>query len=444
MATQALQLLFRPFFYLKKIMPRSLFGRSLIIIVMPLILMQISLGYVFYDRHTQTIVRNLSMTFAGNIQILAELTEETEDFAHLAEKIQKNMGFLIQLRPQKTAFIESEKKDDWLSIQMADALHKYVQHPFSLKMSEDHIHVDVLLSKGVLSIHFLKKRLFSRTTPIVLIWTLISSILFFIVSSLFMRNQIRPIRYLADAATQFGKGADMGRFKPEGAEEVRKAGIAFNVMRERLRRQLTDRMDMLAGVSHDLRTPLARIRLQLEMMPASEEVQYLKEDVCQMQEMLQGFLDFARGSGEEQPQHVQVNGLIRSICDQLKPKKIKIDVICDDAITWSIKVGVFNRCLTNLLVNSERYGSIVVITVREMVQTLIITIDDNGPGIPLEERENVFKPFFRLDASRNVDVGGVGLGLSIARDGIRSHGGQITLDDTPEKKGLRVTIRLPR
>jgi two-component system osmolarity sensor histidine kinase EnvZ len=264
------------------------------------------------------------------------------------------------------------------------------------------------------------------------------------VASLFMRNQIRPIRRLAEAAERFGKGQDVGDYHPEGAMEVRKAGLSFNVMRDRIRRQLHERTEMLAGVSHDLRTPLARMKLQLAMMPANApETLNLREDVDVMQKMLEGFLNFARGAGEEAPQTVLLSEFLHSVGHQFRNSALSITTNCPPEIKIHGKIEMLKRCLTNLLVNSQQYADHAWIEGHLNGRFLEMTVDDNGPGISEAHREDVFRPFYRLDVSRNLETGGVGLGLSIARDVIRNHGGQICLGDSPQG-GLKVLIRLPQ
>lgn len=430
-----------PFKYIKRFMPRSLYGRTLMIIILPMILMQISLGYIFFDRHTNTILRQISTTLAGNIAIATTLIPQTPSLTSLFEN---RMQFQITYKPGAKIRTPHVVSTDWVAPFMQEALSATLELPYVLSVDQDYIYVTVDVSKGTIDFKFLRKKLFSRTTPIVIIWTTISALLLSLIAALFMKNQVRPIRQLADAADKFGKDIDVERFRPEGAEEVRRAGVAFNIMRERLKRQLRERTEMLAGVSHDLRTPLSRMKLQLAMMPKNEDISHLQEDVGQMQEMLQGFLDFARGLEAEPAELVNINQLIEGTVQSLRLETLKVDIFCNNSIEWYVKPTIIKRCLTNLLVNSKRYASHAQIHVEELLHSLVITIDDDGPGIQPDMREDVFKPFFRLDESRNVDTGSVGLGLSIVRDAVRSHGGQIHLEDTPSHQGLRVVIRLPR
>lgn len=431
-----------PFFLMKSILPRSLFGRSLIILVTPLILVQVVLGYIFFDRHTETILTLLSNTIAGDIQFVVEMVEDGQNIARVSELAHHNLMLDLKLRPNERLSRVGIYKSTWLYGFMEDALKEKMKNPYFLRMDQDNIYLDVQTRQGVLHVETPRKRLFSRTTPLVLIWTTASALLLFIVASLFMRNQIRPLRRLGDAAERFGKGQDVDNYRPEGASEVRKAGLSFNIMRDRIRRQLNERTEMLAGVSHDLRTPLARMKLQLAMMPKNAEVTNLSEDVEQMQKMLEGYLDFARGAGDEAPQTIVLSEFLHDLKNQFRNSPLQIAIDCPVDLKSEFKVQMFKRCLMNLLVNSQQYADYVWIGANVSGRFLELTIDDNGPGIPESQREEVFRPFYRLDVSRNLETGGVGLGLSIARDVIRNHGGQIRLGDSPQG-GLRVYIRLP-
>lgn len=432
-----------PIYLIKSLMPRSLFGRSLIILVTPLILVQVVLGYIFFDRHTETVLRLLSNTITGDIQMVVEMVEDGQDFDRVAQLAHKNLMLDLKLRHGESLMRKGIYKSTWLYGFMEDALLEKLKLPYFLRMDQDNIYLDVEVRQGILHFETPRKRLFSRTTPLVLIWTTASALLLFIVASLFMRNQIRPLRRLADAAERFGKGQDAGDYRPEGATEVRKAGVSFNIMRDRIRRQLTERTEMLAGVSHDLRTPLARMKLQLAMMPRNPEVANLSEDVDQMQKMLEGYLDFARGAGEEIPQTIVLSEFFHDLKLKFRNTSFSITIECPPELKTQVKVQMFKRCLMNLLVNAERYADHVWIGAQFSGRFLEVTVDDNGPGIPESQREEVFRPFYRLDASRNLETGSVGLGLSIARDVIRNHGGQIRLGDSPQG-GLRVHIRLPQ
>ncbi len=400
------------------------------------------LGYIFFDRHTEAILNLLADSIAGKIQVVGALLEKTNNPSHIIELAERYLELKVQLIPGQTIEKTGAYKERWLYQFMTEALDRRLNYPYYLKMDENKIHVNIAHPKGLVKFETPRKRLYSRTTPSVIIWTTVSAVLLLIISSIFMRNQIRPIRRLADAAEKFGKGLDVIDFRPSGATEVRKAGIAFNIMRERLHRYIRERTDMLAGVSHDLRTPLARMKLQLAMMPQTDEVKDLQDDVRQMQSMLQGFLEFARGIQNESIQEVILLDLVKEIIHEFRHSKSTFHVDIPGDLMGRLKHDLIKRCLTNLILNSERYGKNIWISGKMVGKFMVITVDDDGPGIPVKERENVFRPFVRLDESRNLDTGGVGLGLSIARDVVHSHGGTMLLDDSPHG-GLRVILKIP-
>jgi two-component system osmolarity sensor histidine kinase EnvZ len=323
-------------------------------------------------------------------------------------------------------------------------LQEAVGRPFvinSVKIDR-HVAIDVQLSDGVLHVVTARKRLFSTTTYIFVLWMVGSSLVLFSVATIFMRNQVKPIRRLAEAADDFGKGRDALKFKPEGASEVRQATAAFIAMRDRIQRHITQRTEMLAGVSHDLRTPLTRMKLQLEMAPYSYALSDLNDDVFEMENMLEGYLAFARGEGGEDPALTNLGDLLNVVVSQARRKGGVIDLHVESEINVPVRPKVFKRCLTNLIDNAMRYAEHVSLRVGKREDFVDIIIDDDGPGIPKESREDVFKPFFRIEESRNLKTGGVGLGMSIARDVVRGHGGNIELDTSPVG-GLRARIRLP-
>ncbi|NQV46211.1 MAG: HAMP domain-containing protein, partial [Rhodospirillaceae bacterium] len=269
-----------------------------------------------------------------------------------------------------------------------------------------------------------------------------TSLILFAVATIFMRNQVKPIRRLAEAADDFGKGRDVHSFKLEGASEVRQAASAFVAMRDRIQRQISQRTDMLAGVSHDLRTPLTRMKLQLEMAGGGDGLDDLKGDIAEMEHMLEGYLAFARGEGDEEPRPMDLGALMGGIVQQARRKGSVIDLHVESDIMVPLRPNAFKRALTNLIENAARYGEHVSVRAGCREDAIEIIVDDDGPGINAEFRDDVFKPFFRVEGSRNTGTGGVGLGLTIARDVVRGHGGDIELQDSPGG-GLRVRIRLP-
>jgi two-component system osmolarity sensor histidine kinase EnvZ len=305
-----------------------------------------------------------------------------------------------------------------------------------------HDEILVQLPEGVLRVLVNDERLFSSTTYIFIFWTIGSSVLLFGIAVIFMRNQVKPIRRLARAAESFGKGQEVRDFKPEGATEVRQAAAAFINMRDRIKRQIQQRTEMLAGVSHDLRTPLTRMKLQLEMLRDVPDAKYLQADVAEMEHMVEGYLAFARGEGQETPAPTDLGNLLRDVVAQMTRDGRAVDLHVEQDLTLPLRREGMRRCLTNLLANARRHGTQVAVRAGRRKNVIEVTIDDDGPGIPPERYEEVFKPFFRLEQSRNPATGGVGLGLTIARDVARSHGGDVALEAAPGG-GLRARVWLP-
>ena len=323
-------------------------------------------------------------------------------------------------------------------------LQETLRQPFRIDFEtlKRHVIVQVQLSNSVLQLIVSRKRLFSSTTYVFVIWMVGTSLILFGVATIFMRNQVKPIRRLAVAADNFGKGRDVTQFKPEGAREVRQAASAFLAMRERISRQISQRTDMLAGVSHDLRTPLTRMKLQLAMIQKTDGVDELNSDVEEMEHMLEGYLTFARGEGTETPRPSNVSTILNEAVAQAHRKSEAVNLHTEGELIVPLRPQAFKRCMTNLIDNAIRYADHVTVRAGMRGKAIEITVDDDGPGIPEDQREEVFKSFYRIDNSRNSETGGVGLGLTIARDVIRSHGGDIILSDSP-LSGLRARVRLP-
>ncbi|MHA1558350.1 MAG: sensor histidine kinase [Alphaproteobacteria bacterium] len=423
----------------KYFLPKSLFGRTLLILITPLILVQLVLSYIFFDRHTETILRLLSRTISGDVALILNWVEQENDFTRIKNLAEQHLELSISVDQKQLLEREGLHKNTWLYSFLGEALSQKISHPYYVRMNRNHIQIMVQTSKGLLTVQFLRKRLFSRTTPLVIIWTTISAILFLLIAAIFMRNQIKPIRRLAEAADRFGKGDESVIFKPEGAFEVRKAGFAFQIMKERLKRQLSERLNMLSCISHDLRTPLTRIKLQLALMPNAKETILIKEDASYMQKLIEGFISYTKGTQYEESKSIQLFPFIEKVVYKIKAKQFFITMDCSKEIYISLKPLLFTRCLTNLLFNARCHAQNAKITVLQKKGHLQIFIDDNGPGIPLLEREKVFSPFYRINPSKDT---GIGLGLSIARDIIRIHGGHIFLRNS-ESGGIRVVIHLP-
>jgi two-component system osmolarity sensor histidine kinase EnvZ len=432
---------------LRRVMPRSLLGRSLLIIVTPLILLQVVAAIIFYERHWQTISWRLSSALAGEIASIVEALDQypgPENLDRIRDMAYRNMGLSVTVRPGADLPASEAAGDSLLERTLARALNIYVRRPFVIDSRPriKEVEVQIQLADGVLVVNTSSKRLFSSTTYIFVLWMVGTSLVLFAVATLFMRNQVRSVRRLAEAADSFGKGHEVPDFKPEGAAEVRMAAAAFKLMRARIERQMSQRTEMLAGVSHDLGTVLTRLKLELAMLGDSAAVSALGADVTEMEKMVAGYLSFARGESTEEVEETDLSRLIAEVVAGFRRNGADVALDMAEGVTVPLRRASFKRCLTNLLTNATRHARHSWVAAAPQGNIIEILVDDDGPGIPETQREAVFKPFFRLDASRNLETGGVGLGLTIARDVVRRHGGDISLADSP-RGGLRVSLRLP-
>ena len=432
---------------IKRFLPKSLLGRSLLIIVTPLVLLQLVAALIFFESHWDKVTYRLARSVAGDTGFVVSFLgqyPDPESRRWIFDLAARHMEFRIAFSDGEVLPNTQPKPVGLLEETLADSLSTSVNRPFVIDTEtlERDVIIKVQLAEGVLRIETTRKRLFSSTTYVFVIWMVGTSLILFAVAMAFMRNQVKPIRRLAMAADDFGKGRDIESFKMEGATEVRQAAAAFVAMRNRIRRQIAQRTDMLSGVSHDLRTPLTRMKLQLEMLGGGDGADDLKQDISEMERMLEGYLAFARGEGGEMPVETNLSALLEDVAAQARRQGARIDLHCEGRIDAKLKVDAFRRCITNLVENAHRYGEHISIRAGVRGDAIEIVIDDDGPGIPEDQREDVFRPFFRLEQSRNPGTGGVGLGLSIARDAIQSHGGDMKLFDSP-MGGLRIRIRFP-
>lgn len=432
---------------LKRYLPKSFLGRSIMIIITPLILLQVVSTWIFYDRHWSTITRRLSDSVAGEIGLVINAR------SHFADEKSTNwimssagdMGLTLNFKPGGILpNAPPVPGSGILDTRLANSMRERVRRPVHIDTwSHDRlVQMKVQLPGGVMEILVPRERLFSSTTYIFLMWMVGTSLLLFAIATMFMRNQVRPIRRLAAAVDNFGKGRNVPDFRPEGATEIRRAAAAFERMRERINNALNQRTEMLAGVSHDLRTPLTRMKLQLAMLAETEGVEDLKEDLREMEIMVEGFLAFARGEGTEEPVEIDLADIIITVTRAASIDGRVVTATTDGDLTILIRPNAIRRCITNLVVNALTHAQTVAVSAKCRGGLIEITVDDDGPGIPQTEREAVFKPFYRLDSSRNPGTGGTGLGLSIARDLARGSGGDVTLADS-KLGGLHAKITLP-
>ena len=432
-------------FSIKRFLPKSLLGRSLLIIVVPLVLLQLVSGVIFFESHWDKVSLRLARGVAGDVAAVINLLRANpspQDRAWILDIAANNMQLVVTVKEGAILKGTEPAGEDLTDQALIQALHEYVGKPFRIDTDSmpRHVAIDIQLPDTVLRVVTQRKRLSSSTTYVFVAWMIGTSLILFGVATIFMRNQVKPIRRLARAADDYGRGREVDNFKPEGAAEVRQAAAAFIAMRERIVRHIRQRTDMLAGVSHDLRTPLTRMRLQLEML--GDGAADLKDDIAEMEHMLEGYLAFARGEGGEEPVAMDLSRLLTQAVEQVRRNGAKIDLHTEGEIEASIRPMAFRRCITNILENAVRHADHVTVRARLRTGHAEVVIEDDGPGIPPDKREDVFRPFFRIDGSRNRDTGGVGLGLSIARDAVRGLGGEIHLEDS-SLGGLRVRIRLP-
>lgn len=435
---------------LRRFMPKSLMWRSLLIIGTPLILVQIISIWVFYDRHVDTITRRMASSLAGEIRLTVNHLQQypsDADLVWMLSEVQTNLNIRATYRPgQQLQTTEHRGIDTRIGDQMHSILSGNLHRAFVIdtESDPDNIMITIQLEGGVLEIVTTKKKLSTITTELFVMWSVGSSLVFLLIAALFMRNQVRPIRRLAVAADSFGKGRDVPDFKPTGATEVRQASTAFIIMRERIKRQMQQRTEMLAGISHDLRTPITRMKLQLEMLNKDDPgVDALRQDIEDMEQMVEEYLAFARGEGFEQATETSLPVLLKDVVQSAQRNGHLIELHTRGTLRATVRPGAFKRCVTNLINNAAGYGDTVQIRAQRRGRFIEITVDDNGPGVPEAQRRDVFKPFYRGEGARTqTSGGGAGLGLTIARDIIRGHGGDIHLADSP-LGGLRAVLRLP-
>ncbi len=430
-------------------MPKRIYARSLIIVIAPMILLQSVVAFVFMERHWQTVTVRLSEAVVRDIAAIIDMTDtfaSNGDYSPVTRIAQERLGLRVDILPPDPLPAPGPKPFfSILDEALSSEITKQINRPFWIDTvgNSNIVEIRIQLNEGVLRVFARRNQAYASNTHIFLLWMVGTSLVLITIAVLFLRNQMRPILALAEAAESFGKGRPMPEsFRPRGAEEVRRAGMAFIQMRERIERQIEQRTMMLTGVSHDLRTILTRFRLQLALTPATEEKEAFDQDIDEMQSMLEGYMAFARGEGAESSGAFDLQLFFDKLGEEARLRKRKLEATISGDPVVKVRPNAFQRLLSNLTGNAFRYAQSVQVHAAHMRGWLVVTIDDDGPGIPQEKRDEVFKPFFRLDEARNLDKSGTGLGLSIARDIARSHGGDVTLDESP-LGGLRAIIRVP-
>ena len=433
---------------LRDITPKSLFGRMLAIILVPIILVQIISVIIFYERHWDWVSRHMSKNLAKDVGLLIdELGNEPSKDQRALSAIRARQYFDIIfywldggiLQPNQ--IIEPEFKN------FRNSLQARIKEPFYLSTLENsrQFYVDIQLGNGIVRMHIDNKRLFVPTALTFIMWSIGASVILFSIAIIFLRRQVRPILRLANAARQIGFGRDVDSFSVEGATEVRIAGRAFQAMRHRINKQISERTALLAGVSHDLKTPLTRMRLQLAVMEIQNNTKIeFENELKVLEEMIDGYLEFARDDREEQMVDASIFKLLQQASKTSDPSGDKINILPpnNNIPIFPVQVQSIRRALTNLLTNAIRYAGKATAQIQIFDDHSEIIIDDNGPGIPRDKRAEVILPFTRLENSRNSKTGGTGLGLSIANNSALNHGGELILEDSP-LGGLRVRLLLP-
>lgn len=436
--------------WLRRHLPMGLYGRTLLIIVLPMVILQSVVTLVFMERHWQTVTQRLSAAVTADISAIIDMIQTYPDpdgdYDQIARIARERLDLNIAIEP--TGQLPPPRPKPFFSILdeiLSDEITSQIRRPFWIDTvgNSKIVEIRIQLENQILRVYAKRNQAYASNTHIFLLWMVGTSLVLITISILFLRGQIRPIMALARAAESFGKGQKLPEdFAPRGADEVRRAGLAFIQMRERIERQMEQRTAMLTGVSHDLRTILTRFRLQLALVGDGPDVDNLNQDVDDMQSMLEGYMAFARGEGEEDVGELRLTDLMHRLTAEadLRGHTLTSQMEGEDLIR--VRPNAFTRLVSNLVSNACRYAKTVHVDARHSSRWLTITIDDDGPGIAEAYREDVFKPFFRLDDARNLDASGTGLGLAIARDIAHSHGGNVRLSDSP-MGGLRATVRVP-
>jgi len=434
---------------LKRRLPTSLWGRSLLIIVIPIMVMQGAVTWAFFDMHWQTVTARLSEGLAGDVAWAVETYQDDpspQNLAVIADRAERSVQLSIAFRAGDTLPEEPEPGPVGVVDRTLEAaLAGRLDQPFWFSTTRYPAYVDIQVQQpgGVLRVIAPRERAVATQAHIFVLWLMLATVLLMSVAILFIRNQVRAIERLAEAAEAFGRGELSPRFKPHGAREVRQAATAFLAMRDRIQRHIEQRTALLASVSHDLRTPLTRLRLELALAPKFKRASAMQGDLDEMEHMIDEYLAFAKGEAGEAPQPIEIAPLLVAMGEDVRRAGAEVEVIAPPELTASLRPMAIRRALMNLSGNAAAHGEHVRLSARALTSGGIeITIEDDGPGIPEAMHDEAFLPFSRLDESRNQNRKGVGLGLAIARDVVRGHGGDITLDRS-DLGGLKAVVRLP-
>tara|TARA_B100000029_G_scaffold276551_1_gene271108 strand:+ start:2475 stop:3797 length:1323 start_codon:yes stop_codon:yes gene_type:complete len=431
---------------IKKILPKRLFYRSLLIVAAPMILLQIIITVVFFDSLWIKANKGMTRSLVGEVETLFDVYRTQQDEKQRETLIAiYNKNFDLTVNLKENEILPQEKTERWYS-PIDRSLRRELKpvfgtsYWFDTTSYKEKVDLRIKYKSGVLQIFFPKEKISPSSARIFALWITLPGLLLIMIAVIFLKNQTRPIVNLAKAAEKFGKGEFVREFRPSGAREIRQAAYEFDKMRKRITIHLNQRSDMLSGISHDLRTPLTRLKLQLALLKQQDLAKKMSNDIEEMERMLNEYLEFSRHQKKEETESTNINNIINEVTKKYDDKQIDVEIEKD--IMIKVRPNSIKRCLSNLIENGLSYGKKVSIFSNNTKNNLLIFIDDDGPGIDESEYQNVMKPFYRIDKSRGQNKSGVGLGLSIANDIIRSHGGDISLDRSP-LNGLRVKISLP-
>ena len=430
---------------LKKILPTGLFYRSLIIVVAPTIILQIIITVVFFDSIWIKSNKGLTRSLVGEIKTLSDIyaSQNEQQIQYLTDQFKYNFDFVINIKNEELPEINKERKYSPIDRSLRRELKSVfgsTNYWFDTTSYEDVVEIKVKSADKLIEIVFPKEKIAPSSVRIFILWITVPSLLLISIAIIFLKNQTRPIVNLAKAAERFGKGDFVKDIRPSGASEIRKAAYEFDRMAKRIDRHLKQRSEMLSGISHDLRTPLTRLKLQLAMMSQKDISSKMSKDIDEMEMMLNSYLQFAKSQVVEDSVATNINKLLIEISKEKNNKKLHLDLANEIVLVG--RKNALKRCFNNLIENGLNYAENVYVKVSKSTNRLNVFIEDDGPGIPINQYKNVFKPFYRLDQSRNQNKSGVGLGMSIAEDIIRSHGGNIELGGS-QYKGLLIKISLP-
>ena len=427
----------------KDVLPKGLYSRSLLIIIIPVVVLQGILTFVFLDRHWQLVTRKLSSAVASEIATFIDVVPSL-GLNKVIELSERFYDAEVNYIPNKKIINNPPKPINLVENTLSKELSKNMNNSFWVDAHtyEKRVIVQIEKKEGIYEFIIPRRNVYATNSHIFLVWMVISSLLLVSVAVIFMRQQIKPIEKLSKAAQQFGLGKKMENFKPSGATEVRRAAEAYLKMQERIERFIEQRTLMLAGVSHDLRTPLTRLKLQIEMLSDDKTNIELLSDVNEMQKMLENYLDFAEDVTREKATKTDLKKMINEIIDSesSKSKTIEFNIKNDEPIFFECRTIAMKRCITNLLNNACSYGDRVRIALEKKKDVIDISIEDNGPGIDKSDYDKAIKPFIRLDSSRNQNIPGSGLGLSISQDITSNHGGKLIMSKS-NLGGLKVHLK---